>query len=842
MSVRPNLKYPALILKASGQAIHHGDLAVARSLGQLGAPVYAVVTDRCTPVAASRYLKGSFVWKKWPKDRRSFVDAMLAIGESLGRRLVLIPTDDLSAIYSAENAAELARWFILPRVRPDVPRRMADKVTLYALCKEIGIPIAPITMPCSMDDIYAIAEDWRFPVVVKTAEQWTPLHDRFSTTIISSASELIAFYRRLDNLKEPRSIVQQYVRGEDWITHGYYNSDRDVRLTFAGRKLLGYPLTAGSTALGLSAPNETLRRQTENLVGALSYSGIVDIDWRRDEVDGQYKILDCNPRIGMNFRMFETSKAVDVARAQYLDLTGKGIEEAPMVAGRIFRVESFCLLARVRRMYRPRTPDVAASRCRQYTELAWWKSDDPLPFFIMTVRMPLNVFRRLCWRAFSRSLLFWRNSIDAFRNPLKRDPSGTHLESTKGAFEKFAANAALRRIRQRRQISAAADSRPKERVVEGCPTLRAAKPSDFQSVSFLKKRYGIVADPLENWTRLWRENPVLARMKSTPSMGWVLESKGKLVGYLGNICLAYRYGERHLSTAVGSGLVVEPSYRVFTIHLIEAFFRQNGFDLYLGTTAIEPVAKLARCFGSDPLPQQESDKVFFWVLRRYPFARAMTEKLQFSKPMSVLAEVFVSSALAADGIVRRQTPKRFSTGFSISESSINEIGEEVEALWLGKLEEQTRVFADRTMPALRWHFDVPGFKGTIRVIYCHRAGELVGYAVVRNNCPGENGLRRSILADIMAKRDDPEVLQALLVGCWDHAERTGAHIFEVGCVPPEVQRLCVDSKAYVRTLPGRPFYYKASDPELHRALSSSAAWYASPYDGDTTLMPEISPD
>ncbi len=410
------------------------------------------------------------------------------------------------------------------------------------------------------------------------------------------------------------------------------------------------------------------------------------------------------------------------------------------------------------------------------------------------------------------------------------------------SFEKVAINAVLDRIRQRRQVSTNADVRSelKRPRLAGLPALREAKLSDFRAVSHLKQRCGVVAGPLENWERLWCRNPTLTRMKFRPTIGWVLEASGEIVAYLGNISLPYWYGDTPLLAATASGLVVEPSYRIFTIQLIEAFFRQTGFDLYIATSAMESVVRIARCFGSDALPQQGSDTVHFWTLREYAFARAMTRKMQLSKPISRLGEMLVSLALTTDGVLRGRRPTGFSKGLLLSEKSIDEIGEEVEALWLQKLREQNRLFADRSYPLLRWHFDAPGFRGTVRVVCCYRAGELAGYAIVRTNSPYKNSLQRSILADILAKRDDPQVLRALLVGCCDQAERIGADILEVGCVPLQVLQLCIDSKAYVRTLPACPFNYKANDPELHRALNCSTAWYASAYDGDTTLMPEIS--
>lgn len=407
------------------------------------------------------------------------------------------------------------------------------------------------------------------------------------------------------------------------------------------------------------------------------------------------------------------------------------------------------------------------------------------------------------------------------------------------SLEKMAVGAVLNRIRARRDIPVRAyDPRAAERIpTSGGLALREAKSSDFKSIADLKGRYGIVVDPPDNWSRLWRHNPALAGMKTEPVMGWVLESEGKIVGYLGNIYLSYRYGVERLTAAVGSGLVVEPPHRIFTMWLIRAFFQQKGVDLYLGTTAIEPVVKIAQCFGADLLPQTKCDIVYFWILRPYRFAESLAKQMRLSKPMSYLSGVAVALALGTDRILRKRKPIGVSRRFLVAEKGVDEVGGECEALWIQKLGGETRLFADRSANTLRWHFDIPGFKGTVRVLCCYSAHELVGYVILRTNSRGEDGLRRTKVADILASGDDQEVLRALLGASYSHAVREGSDVFEIGCVPLEVQRVIAAQRPYVRNLPGCPFFYKANDQGLHQALASGSAWYASAYDGDTTLIP-----
>ena len=388
----PNLDgtCPALVLKMSDTVIHHGALAVARTLGRVGVPVYVVDKDAYTPLAMSRYVTKAFVWNDCPVDPESFVKALLTIAEAIARPTIIISMDDLSAVLVAENATQLEQSFILPKVRPNVPRQLANKACLHALCAQIGIPSARIVVPRSFDDVRAFVERGRFPVVVKAAEQWLPVKDLFVTKVIQTPEQLFKLCEDHDYEGNQRLIIQEYIRGEDWISHGYYNSQNNVSVTFTGKKLRAYPNEAGSTAVGISLDNKALRCASERLLKAVSYSGIFDMDWRWDDRDGQYKLLDCNPRVGQNFRMFETATGIDVVRAQHLDLSGKGISDAALIEGRLFTVESFYALAFLRRL-----PKGAPENLKiQEREWAWWSSDDPVPCLAMGMRLSTRILGR----------------------------------------------------------------------------------------------------------------------------------------------------------------------------------------------------------------------------------------------------------------------------------------------------------------------------------------------------------------------------------------------------------------------------------------------------------------
>ena len=406
-----------------------------------------------------------------------------------------------------------------------------------------------------------------------------------------------------------------------------------------------------------------------------------------------------------------------------------------------------------------------------------------------------------------------------------------------GSFEKSIANAILERIRARRESSVDRHDPIQPAGTAAPARLREALFSDFEAVRELKRRWGLIPDSFDNWERLWRRNPALQHPQFAPPIGWVLVSEGRPVGYLGNVPSLYRYGDRTLTAVTGHGFVVEPAHRAVSLTLMAAFFRQKSVDLYLTTTAIAAVGKITRAFKSDPLPQPDYEKVLFWVLQPGLFARNVMAKLRIQPTLSAVGGTIASLAIRTDNVFRRRWPRGGSRSVSVKKILVNDIGDDFQSLWERKLGEGPRLLADRSPATLQWHFETPGDPGTTSVFSCYRNKELVGYAVIRDDPKQATGSRRSVIADMLAQRVDPEVLRALFVAAYHHAKGAGSHTLELLGFPHNVREVCLQWNPYSRKYPACPFFYKAADPALHKTLAESSLWYASPFDGDTTLMP-----
>lgn len=381
---------PVLILGNSQLVLHHGTLGIIRTLGRMNVPVYCVIRDRLTPAAVSRYLTGAFVWNTGALNRQSFLDGMRDICQRLPCPAVLIPTDDVSAILIAECAEVLKSHFLFSHQPPELTRTLADKKELYLLCERIGVSYPRTFYPNSLADVDNFVSKAKFPVVVKAAKAWALPKGQLTTTVVRNPDQLYEIYKRVETGQTQNILFQEYIPpdyGEDWFYHGYRNTESNCCFGFTGQKLRSYPPLAGPTTLGKAVENESLRKTAEQLLESISYSGIMDLDYRFDKRDGKYKLLDFNPRIGAQFRLFEDNLGIDVVRAFYLDLTGKGLPEFGAMANRTFIAEFHELAAEISYLFGGLAPRDWSSFPGGKREWAWSCYDDPFPFLMMCVRL-----------------------------------------------------------------------------------------------------------------------------------------------------------------------------------------------------------------------------------------------------------------------------------------------------------------------------------------------------------------------------------------------------------------------------------------------------------------------
>jgi len=386
-----NTSTPAVVLSPH----HHGALGIFRSLGVLGVPVYAVEDGRFSPPLRSRYCRGVFHWNVRTATPQASIASLLRISEKFSVRPILVPTDDATATLIQEAAEQLQWAYRFPILPRGLVYRLSNKRELFLLCREYDHPTPETLSPRSRREVLHFLEKAVFPLVLKGIDDRIILgQTKVAMHIAQNADELLHRYDSLEGPQRQNVILQEYIPGNAdsvWMFNGYFNEKSECLAGFTGRKLRQRPLATGITTLGICVQNAAAECPIRELLSTLGYRGIVDIGCRFDARDGEYKVLDVNPRIGCTFRLFVDPNGMDVVRACYLDLTGQAVQAEPASEERKWLVENLDLIT---------LPDHLKQRkltfrqwlrsLRGVRETAWFDWSDLSPFWAMCLSVLLS--------------------------------------------------------------------------------------------------------------------------------------------------------------------------------------------------------------------------------------------------------------------------------------------------------------------------------------------------------------------------------------------------------------------------------------------------------------------
>jgi hypothetical protein len=406
-------------------------------------------------------------------------------------------------------------------------------------------------------------------------------------------------------------------------------------------------------------------------------------------------------------------------------------------------------------------------------------------------------------------------------------------------IEEKIAGIVLDRIRARKSPPAgdSANRAEASREATKAVSVREAKLDDFEQVRDLNLRLGQGPDSLANWRRLWLENPALLDGTGDSPIGWKLETSQGVVGFLGTVPLRYEFEGDSLRVAATCRFAVEPAYRAFSHLLVVSFFRQKNVDLFLNTTATVAAGKIMMALKASPLPQPDYGTVLFWVLDPRAFTKEVLKKLGVKTSLIGAATAVGSVAMKGEAAFRVRGPKSKRSQFSTREIALQDIGPGFEHLWTSTSREPGKLSAARTPEIMKWHFDPPGNRRAVKVFGTYTKNELLGYIIVRYEQSGAEDLRRALVADVLVRNNDPEILEQLFAVAASSAKNAGCHVLEVMGFPRSVRQVLLRWKPYSREYPACPFFFKARNRELHEKLMDERAWYACPFDGDSTLWP-----
>jgi D-aspartate ligase len=314
---------PALIL--GGRYLW--GLAMIRSLGRRGVPVYATGT------------KGSFVahsrWHRAVPGAWGEAPSPATLGDYLAGvprdGMVLIPTTDDWTLAVARLPAPVAARF--PASLPSLGslEALIDKGRFAATLERLGVP-HPRTVRVDLEgDRADLPADAFADAFLKPCDSQA-FRRRFDVKALRFRTPEEA----LTLARQARSaglelMLQEYVPGppsHHFMVEGFVDRTGRVCGRFVRQRLRMFPPDFGDSTYMVSVPLDRVRPALEpldRLLADLSFRGVFEAEFKYDARDGQFKLLEVNAR-PWYFIGFAADCGVDFCAMAYRDALGLAVE------------------------------------------------------------------------------------------------------------------------------------------------------------------------------------------------------------------------------------------------------------------------------------------------------------------------------------------------------------------------------------------------------------------------------------------------------------------------------------------------------------------------------------
>jgi len=323
--------------KPIGAVVVGGDyqgLGIVRSLGRRQVPT-CIIDDERSIARFSRYATHSVAVASL-RDERLTVDTVLNIGHRLNLRgWVLYPTRDETVAAFARYRPMLTEWFRVPTGDWNRIQWVWDKRNTYRLAKELGIPTPQTWYPRDLDELEQIQTD--FPLALKPAIKE---HFIYATKAkgwrANNRAELRELFQRAATQVGPGEVmIQDLIPGDGRQQFAYCAFIKEGRAvgSMVVRRRRQHPEEFGRASTFVETIELPLLEQlSERFLCAIDYYGLVELEYKLDPRNGEYKLLDVNART-WGYHTLGPGAGVDFPYMLFADQVGEQVKARRARAG-----------------------------------------------------------------------------------------------------------------------------------------------------------------------------------------------------------------------------------------------------------------------------------------------------------------------------------------------------------------------------------------------------------------------------------------------------------------------------------------------------------------------------
>lgn len=313
---------------------------------------------------------------------------------------LLFPTNDESVEHLSKHYTKYFACFAMGIPNPSLVELFNDKRNAYQFATSHDIPCPKCWYPNTMEEVWGIAQELPYPVVVKPGIMYS-FHTTFGKKAYrcDNVDALIAVFERINASNYPIEtiLIQEFLAGgpKYLYSYGVFAADGEPKVALIANRIRQNPMDFGnSTTFAITCNIPQIEKQSKKLLQMVKYFGLGEVEWMYDPQCGKYKFLEINTR-AWKWHTISNQLGFSFIGAMIDYYNGVTTEQpiATKTVGWVERLTDWTVVAK--ECIRRRMP--LKNVCLTYKiskENAVWQWFDPLPGIMYILMAPILYIKR----------------------------------------------------------------------------------------------------------------------------------------------------------------------------------------------------------------------------------------------------------------------------------------------------------------------------------------------------------------------------------------------------------------------------------------------------------------
>lgn len=286
-----HLKSGAIIIEG-----HVQGLSNTRSLGEADIPVIVLDKNNCL-ARYSKYCKKFFYCPNYIDP--DFVVFLIELAEKEDLKgWALIPSNDHAVVAISRNRSQLEQYYKIITPGIEVIENIYDKSKLLNVAQKVNVSFPQTYYLQNSSDV---PSNIKFPVITKGRHGLSFYKSTGKKVFLSnSAIELKEHLVEIENsFHIEETFTQEYIPFDGTnktISFAAFCINGDIKTYWIGEKLREHPIRFGTATFARSIVCEELAEPSRRILKELNYTGVCEVEYLRNPLDGEFKLIEINAR------------------------------------------------------------------------------------------------------------------------------------------------------------------------------------------------------------------------------------------------------------------------------------------------------------------------------------------------------------------------------------------------------------------------------------------------------------------------------------------------------------------------------------------------------------------